>query len=157
MLFFRHKRLAAKGNNIKRDVETQVQSSENRVDKMKKYGRPAALGLALLGAVIGGAIGAKAPGLGQVPAIAVGAVVGFIALAIVACVLYLVVMWKFKQQRNMWKRTKNSNQESLELVGLINKKESDLREIRNELQGIEEANMRNNISALNNQMNEYLR
>jgi phosphate/sulfate permease len=143
--------------NIKRDLTTQVESSENRVQRMTKYGRPSAVGFAVMGAVIGGGLGAKVPGWGQVAAIAVGVVLGLIVFAVVGIVLYFFFKWKFTKSRDAWKQIQSSNQGGVELVGLIKEKKSCLSEIRNQLNDIEEDNMATALPTLLEKLTEYSR
>ena len=152
----RHKDLAARGLNAKRELETQVRSSQNRVQKVIKFGKPSALAFAVLGAVIGAAIGAKAPGWGQVAAIVVGGIVGFVLFAVVAIVLYFGTKLFFEKRRNQWQRAERSNRENMESVNLIEKKKSCLSEIRNLLDGIEEGNMSTELDVLRQDMSKYL-
>ena len=66
-----------------------MESSRNRVERLKKYGPYAAIDFLALCAIIGGSIGAKAPGLGQLLAIVVGVALGFIVGGLLSLVLWL--------------------------------------------------------------------
>ena len=149
--------MAARGVNVKRDLKTQADSSENRVQKMIKYGRPAAVSFALLGALIGGDIGGKIPGVGGIVSIVIGRLLGLIVLGLVGFAIYFIVEWRFRKRRSMWKEVEDSNQDSLELVDLINKKKSSLSKIRNLLGDIEQDNMASGRPALLEGMSDYLK
>ncbi|XP_028399952.1 uncharacterized protein LOC114523276 [Dendronephthya gigantea] len=152
----RHRDLASRGLNAQRELKTQVNSSANRVQKLIKFGKPSALAFPVLGAVIGAALGAKAPGWGQVAAIVVGGVVGFILFAVVALVLYFGAKLFFVRRRNQWEEVERLNKKGMESVSLIEKKKSCLSEIRNLLDGIEEDNMPTEINASVDKMAKYL-
>lgn len=153
--FFRHKKLAADGSNIRQDLRRQVESSENRVEKLRKRGRPAAIAFPALCALIGGIIGGKAPGLGQVPAIVVGAILGFIVGGLLSLVLYFGYKWKFVKRRAMWKHIQSSNEEGIKQVAVIESKRSCLKEIREKLNDIGGGNLDSGLTTLLDEMNEY--
>ena len=153
---FRHKKLAAEGSNIRRNLNTQVESSENRVEKLRKRGRPAAIAFPVLCALIGGIIGAKTPGLGQVPAIVVGVILGFIVAGLLSLVLYFGFKWKFVKRRAMWKQILSSNEEGVKQVAVIENKRSCLNEIRNQLNDIAEGNLDRGLKALLDEMSTYV-
>jgi hypothetical protein len=149
--------LAAQGEAIKLDLTTQIESSENRLQKMIKYGRPAAVAFALLGALIGGDIGGKVPGLGEIALIVVGRLLGLIVFGFLGFLVYFIMEWRYKKRRSMWKELQKSNEKSLELVGFIKEKRSCLHEIRSRLGDIEEGNMAKRRADLLEQMSEYLK
>ena len=133
-----------------------MQSSENRVEKLQKRGRPAAIAFPVLCALIGGIIGAKAPGLGQIPAIVVGVVVGFVVAGLLSLVLYFAYKVKFVRRRAMWNRIQSSNQAGIDQIAVIEKKRSCLNEIREKLNDIAPGNLDSGVKALLNEMTSYL-
>jgi hypothetical protein len=124
---------------------------------MIKYGRPAAVAFAILGALIGGDVGAKVPGLGQVALIVVGRLLGLIIFGLIGFVVDFILELIFRRRRNMWKKIESSNQSSVELVDLIKEKKSCLSEIRNLLNDIEDGNIASGRDALLEKMSEYLK
>lgn len=132
-----------------------MESSENRVEKLKKHGRPAAIAFPVLCALIGGIIGAKVPGLGQAPAIAVGVVLGFIVGALLSLVLYCGYKRKFENQRRRWNDVESSNQYSIAQGAGIPDQRSKLHDILQDMNGIEEGNLHSGVKNLKVKINNY--
>ena len=131
-----------------------MESSRNRVERLKKYGPYAAIGFLALCAIIGGSIGAKVPGLGQVLAIVVGVALGFIVGGLLSLILYCGYKRKFENRRNMWNNVQSTNQHSLTQGAVISEQRSRLHDIREELNGLEEGNLDSCRKALQLKMNE---
>ena len=133
-----------------------MKSSENRVERLKKHGFPAAIVFPALCAIIGGIIGAKAPGLGQVLAIVVGVALGLIVGGLLSLVLYCGYKRKFENQRDKWNDVQSTNQHSLTQGAVIPDQRSRLHDIREYLNGIEEGNLDSGIETMQVEMNKYV-
>ena len=133
-----------------------MESSRNRVERLKKYGPYVAIGFPALCAIIGGIIGAKVPGLGQVLAIVVGVALGLIVGGLLSLVLYCGYKRKFENQRNMWNDVQSTNQHSLTQGAVIPDQRSRLHDIREYLNGIEEGNLDSGIETVQVEMNKYV-
>ena len=153
---FRHEEIAAKAKNSSRNLKEQVQSSESAVLKMRKHGRPAALGFTVLGVIIGLAIGLKAPGFGQVIAVVVCVILGGFCFGCFALATYLFMSSNARRKEKMWKRAKDDNEVGLGLAKVVEPKRMQLGEIYNVLDDLQEGNYDMTIASIVSEMDEYM-
>ena len=154
---FRHEEIAAKAKSSSRNLKEQVQSSENAVVKMRKHGRPAALGFTVLGVIIGLAIGLKAPGLGQVIAVVAGVIIGGFCFGCFALATYLFMCSRARRKEKMWKKAKDDNEVGLGLAKVVEPKRTQLGEIYNVLDDLQEGNYDMTITSIVSEMDEYMK
>jgi hypothetical protein len=152
---FRHEHLAARGKNIRRDLNAQVESSENHVTRINKHGRAALFFFALLGLATGAGIGSRVPGVEKAIAIPVGAVLGLIGFAVVGLFIYCIFKCRFEKRRDDWQNFQHSDLGDIALVDEINGKKSGLSEICNKLNDLEEGNMQSGRRVLAQDIEAY--
>ena len=99
-----------------------MQSSESAVVKMRKHGRPARLGFTVLGAIIGLAIGLKAPGFGQVIAVVAGVILGGFCFGCFALATYFFMSSSSRRKEKMWNKVKDDNEVGLGLAKVVEPK-----------------------------------
>ncbi|XP_046858935.1 uncharacterized protein LOC124452443 isoform X2 [Xenia sp. Carnegie-2017] len=159
-----HRRLANLGSNLKMDLEVQIETSKDHVEKMAKHGCRAAMKFPILGAFILGGLGAGGgaglgkviPGLGEPIAIGVGAVIGFFLFGLVGLILFLCMKRKYDRQLQTWKDIEVLNEKTLGMIEEMGKKKSYLREIHLKLGEVHRNNMKNALEALGRDIENYL-
>ena len=148
--------MSASAKNAARDLQTQVESSENGAKRMKKYGFTAAVGFTVLGGVIGLAFGMKYPGLGQAIAVVVAVVVGIVVFGLFAFTLYLFMKTKAERKAKMWRTTKSQNEQGIEMVKVIEKKRRVVNEIHGNLKDLQPDNYDTGKKAILESFTDYL-
>ena len=124
---------------------------------MRKHGRPAALGFTVLGVIIGLAIGLKAPGLGQVIAVVAGVIIGGFCFGCFALATYLFMSSSVGRKEKMWKKAKDDNEVGLGLAKVVEPKRTQLGEIYNVLDDLQEGDYDMTITSIVSEMDEYMK
>ena len=128
-------------------------SSESALLKMRKHGRPSALGFTVLGVIIGLAIKRKAP---VIPVVA-RVILGGFCFGVFSLATYFFMSSSARRKENMWKRAKDDNVVGLGLAKVVAPKRMQLREIYNVLDDLREGNYDMTIASIVSEMDEYMK
>ena len=124
---------------------------------MRKHGRPAAIGFTVLGVIIGLAIGLKTPGFGQVIAVVAGVIIGGFCFGCFALAIYLFMSSSVGRKEKMWKKAKDDNEDELGLAKVAEPKRTQLNEIYNVLDDLQEGNYDMTTTSIVSEMDKYMK